>query len=164
MKGLQNEGFSTKSAEMWKRIETESRLYEDSTVWNMYFWTITSSGIYTYPAIKLPYKEKDIEKKYFSIGEVSAMFKVAPSLIRFWETEFDIFKPQKNRRGNRQFTKEDIENFRLIYNLVKERGYTLQGAKEMLKVDRHKSKDKMELLDSLQKVRDFLVDLKKQME
>jgi len=122
------------------------------------------SGIYTNPAIKLPYKEKDIEKKYFSIGEVSAMFKVAPSLIRFWETEFDIFKPQKNRRGNRQFTKEDIENFRLIYNLVKERGYTLQGAKEMLKVDRHKSKDKMELLDSLQKVRDFLVDLKKQME
>ena len=125
---------------------------------------LSSSRIYTHPAIKLPYKEKDIEKKYFTIGEVSAMFKVAPSLIRFWETEFDIFKPQKNRRGNRQFTKEDIENFRMIYNLVKERGYTLQGAKEMLKVDRHKSKDKMDLLDSLQKVRDFFFFLKKQME
>ncbi len=124
----------------------------------------SSSRFYTYAAIKLPYKEKDIEKKYYSIGEISTMFSVAPSLIRFWETEFDIIKPQKNRRGNRQFTKEDIDNFRLIYNLVKERGYTLQGAKEMIKVDRHKSKDKMELLDSLQKVREFLVDLKRQME
>jgi len=112
----------------------------------------------------LPYKEKDIEKKYYSIGEVSTMFKVAPSLIRFWESEFEMIQPQKNRRGNRQFTAKDIESIRLIYNLVKERGYTLQGAKEMLKTDRHKSKDKLELLDSLQRVRSFLVDLKKQMD
>ncbi|MBC7451960.1 MAG: MerR family transcriptional regulator [Cytophagales bacterium] len=112
----------------------------------------------------MPYKEKDIEKKYFSIGQVSTMFKVAPSLIRFWETEFDLIQPQKNRRGNRQFTKEDIENIRLIYNLVKERGYTLQGAKEMLKGDRHKSKDKLEVLESLQRVRAFLADLKKQLD
>lgn len=112
----------------------------------------------------MPYKEKDIEKKYYSIGEVSSMFKVAPSLIRFWESEFDIIQPQKNRRGNRQFTSKDIENIRLIYNLVKERGYTLQGAKEMLKTDHHKSKDKLEILDSLQRVRSFLFDLKKQMD
>jgi DNA-binding transcriptional MerR regulator len=123
-----------------------------------------SSPNHTNNQTKLPYKEKDIEKKYYSIGEVSTMFKVAPSLIRFWESEFEMIQPQKNRRGNRQFTAKDIESIRLIYNLVKERGYTLQGAKEMLKTDRHKSKDKLELLDSLQRVRSFLVDLKKQMD
>ena len=80
----------------------------------------------------MPYKEKVIEKKYYTIGEVAEQFNVATSLIRFWESEFDNIKPKKNRKGNRQFTKEDIENVRLIYHLVKERGFTLNGAKEML--------------------------------
>ncbi|HNP17651.1 MAG TPA: MerR family transcriptional regulator [Fulvivirga sp.] len=109
----------------------------------------------------MPYKEKTIEKKYFAIGEVASMFKVATSLIRFWEGEFDIIKPKKNRKGNRQFTKEDIENVKIIYHLVKERGFTLQGAKDMLKNNSDQLKDKMEMIDSLTKVRAFLVDLKK---
>ncbi len=108
----------------------------------------------------MAYKEKEIEKIYYSIGEVAEQFNVAPSLIRFWESEFDIIQPKKNRKGNRQFTKEDIENVRLIYHLVKEKGFTLQGAKEMLKHDSSEVKDKMEMLDSLKKIRHFLIELR----
>ena len=104
----------------------------------------------------MPYKEKVIEKKYFSIGEVAEMLDVATSLIRFWESEFDIIKPKKNRKGNRQFTKEDIENVKLIFHLVKEKGYTLQGAKDLLKSNGGNVKDKMEMLESLKEVRKFL--------
>ncbi|MTI39348.1 MerR family transcriptional regulator [Fulvivirga lutimaris] len=109
----------------------------------------------------MPYKEKTIEKKYYAIGEVASMFNVATSLIRFWETEFDLIKPKKNRKGNRQFTKEDIENVKIIYHLVKERGFTLQGAKEMLKSNSDQVKDKMEMIDSLTSVKSFLLELKK---
>ncbi len=108
----------------------------------------------------MAYKEKEIEKLYYSIGEVAEIFTVAPSLIRFWESEFDIIKPKKNRKGNRQFTKEDIDSVRTIYHLVKEKGFTLQGAKEMLRNDSQAVKDKMEMLDSLRNVRKFLVELK----
>ena len=111
----------------------------------------------------MPYKEKVIEKKYYSIGEVAEMLNVATSLIRFWETEFDIIKPKKNRKGNRQFTKEDIENIKLIYHLVKDRGYTLQGAKVLLKSSSSPLKSKMSDIDSLKKVRSFLVELKNQL-
>lgn len=110
----------------------------------------------------MPYKEKTIEKKYYAIGEVAEMFNVATSLIRFWESEFDVIKPKKNRKGNRQFTKEDIENVRLIYHLVKERGFTLHGAKDMLKNDINEVQSKMEVIDSLNKVRQFLVELRQQ--
>ncbi|HEY9046858.1 MAG TPA: MerR family transcriptional regulator [Ohtaekwangia sp.] len=108
----------------------------------------------------MAYKEKEIEKLYFSIGEVAEMFNVAPSLIRFWESEFDLIKPKKNRKGNRQFTKEDIDNVRTIYHLVKEKGFTLQGAKDMLRNDTQAVKDKMEMLDSLKRVRSFLVEMR----
>lgn len=108
----------------------------------------------------MAYKEKEIEKLYFSIGEVSEMFNVAPSLIRFWESEFEIIKPKKNRKGNRQFTKEDIDNVRTIYHLVKEKGFTLQGAKEMLRNDSQSVKNKMEMMDSLKRVRTFMVELR----
>ena len=111
----------------------------------------------------MPYKEKAIEKKYYSIGEVADKFNVATSLIRFWETEFDIIKPKKNRKGNRQFTKEDIENVKLIYHLVKEKGFTLQGAKELLKQDGQVVKDKMEVIDSLKNIRGFLMDIREQL-
>ncbi len=111
----------------------------------------------------MPYKEKVIEKKYYSIGEVAEQLDVATSLIRFWETEFDIIKPKKNRKGNRQFTREDIENVKLIYHLVKERGYTLQGAKDILKNNTNPLKDRMELVDSLKNIRTFLVELKSQL-
>ena len=108
----------------------------------------------------MPYKEKEIVKLYYSIGEVAKMFNVNTSLIRFWEKEFDIIKPKKNRKGNRQFTKEDIENVKLIYHLVKEKGFTLQGAKDMLKNDSNEVRDKMEMLDSLRKIRTFLTEIK----
>ncbi|HEX8549741.1 MAG TPA: MerR family transcriptional regulator, partial [Cytophagaceae bacterium] len=77
----------------------------------------------------MPYKERKIEKLYYSIGEVAAMFSVAPSLLRFWESEFDILKPRKSKKGIRQFTNEDIENLKLVHYYVKDKGYTLQGAK-----------------------------------
>ena len=108
----------------------------------------------------MPYKEKAIEKKYYTIGEVAAIFNVATSLIRFWESEFDIISPKKNRKGNRQFTPDDIENVRLIFHLVKEQGYTLQGARDILKNGVHNAKDKMEIIESLKEVRSFLSEIK----
>jgi len=111
----------------------------------------------------MAYKEKEIEKLYYSIGEVAEIFNVAPSLIRFWESEFDIIKPKKNRKGNRQFTKEDIDNVRTIYHLVKEKGFTLQGAKEMLRNDSQSVKDKMEMIDSLRSVKKFLTELREKL-
>lgn len=91
------------------------------------------------------------------------MFSVAPSLIRFWESEFELIQPKKNRKGNRQFTKEDIDNVRTIYHLVKEKGFTLQGAKEMLKNDSGAVKDKMDMIDSLKRVRNFLVEVREKL-
>ena len=108
----------------------------------------------------MAYKEKEIEKLYYSIGEVAEQFNVAPSLIRFWESEFELIQPKKNRKGNRQFTKEDIDHVRTIFHLVKEKGFTLQGAKEMLRNDNNSVKDKIELIDSLRSVRSFLVELR----
>ncbi len=112
----------------------------------------------------MPYKSKEIEKKYYTIGEVASIFGVATSLIRFWQNEFDIINPQKNKKGIRQFTKDDIENLRLVYHLVKEKGHTLQGAKEILKNNKKKVSDNMEAIESLKKVRDFLVELKKHLQ
>jgi len=112
----------------------------------------------------MAYKEKEIEKIYYSIGEVAEQFNVAPSLIRFWESEFEIIQPKKNRKGNRQFTKEDIENVRTIYHLVKQKGFTLQGAKEMLKNDSQAVRDKMEMYESLKKIRQFLVEVREKLQ
>lgn len=111
----------------------------------------------------MAYKEKEIEKLYYSIGEVAELFNVAPSLIRFWESEFDIIKPKKNRKGNRQFTKEDIDNVRTIFHLVKEKGFTLQGAKDVLRNDTQAVRDKMEMIESLKKVRNFLAELREKL-
>lgn len=112
----------------------------------------------------MPYKEKADEKLFFSIGEVSAMFDVNASLIRFWEKEFDIIRPRKNSKGNRMFTKADIENFRLIYHLVKERGYTLQGAKDKLKATPAEEVNaNVEIVKSLERVKGFLLELKEEL-
>ena len=112
----------------------------------------------------MPYKEKEIEKKYFTIGEVADELGVATSLIRFWEGEFDIIKPKKNRKGNRQFTKDDIRNVKLIYYLVKEKGFTLQGARDFIKNDVEAASNKVELIESLKRVRNFLETLKKELD
>ena len=111
----------------------------------------------------MPYKEKEIEKKYFTIGEVADELNVATSLIRFWESEFDIIKPKKNRKGNRQFTKEDIKNVKLIYHLVKEKGYTLQGARDFIKTGVDEANIKIELIESLKNVRAFLSQVKNEL-
>lgn len=111
----------------------------------------------------MPYKEKEITKLYHTIGEVAEMFDVNTSLIRFWEKEFEIIQPKKNKKGNRLFTAEDIKNLQIIYHLVKERGYTLQGAKEKLKKNKEETFDNVEVVSALQKIRAFLVDLKAQL-
>ena len=108
----------------------------------------------------MPYKEKEIEKRYFTIGEVASDLGVATSLIRFWEREFSIIKPKKNRKGNRQFTQQDLKNVKLIYHLVKEKGYTLQGAKDLLKNGNDALKEKIEIIDSLRKVKSFLLEIR----
>lgn len=108
----------------------------------------------------MPYKEKDIEKVYYSIGEIAEMFGVAPSLIRFWETEFESLRPKKNHKGNRQYSKEDLNDFKLIYHLTKEKGFTIPGAREKIRLEKKKTQDKLEAVRSLEKVRAFLVELK----
>ncbi|MFW5706145.1 MAG: MerR family transcriptional regulator [Bacteroidota bacterium] len=88
------------------------------------------------------------------------MFGVNTSLIRFWEKEFDIIQPKKNKKGNRLFTPRDVENFHTIYHLVKERGFTLQGAKEKMQQNPDDTIDKAEVVRSLKKMKKFLEDLK----
>ncbi|MPL72319.1 hypothetical protein SDC9_18102 [bioreactor metagenome] len=88
------------------------------------------------------------------------MFGVNVSLIRYWEKEFDIIKPFRNKKGNRFFTKQDVDNFHLIYHLVKERGFTLQGAREKLKANRDDVTANHEVVKTLQQMRAFLLELK----
>jgi len=107
--------------------------------------------------------ERKIEKIYYTIGEVAELFDVNQSLIRFWEKEFDILRPQKNKKGNRLFTKYDIENLKLIYHLVKERGYTLQGAKDKLRQNRENVVNTVQMIASLNQVKEFLLELKKEL-
>ncbi|HLW20208.1 MAG TPA: MerR family transcriptional regulator [Cyclobacteriaceae bacterium] len=111
----------------------------------------------------MPYKEREIEKKYYSIGEVAEMFNVATSLIRYWEGEFDSIRPKKDKKGNRRFTKEDIAQIRLIYHLVKEKGYTLQGAQESIKKDLHLAMDKAEMVNRLYQIKGFLMEIRDQL-
>ncbi len=104
------------------------------------------------------------KKMFYSMGEVAEMFDVKPSLLRHWEAKFDILKPHKNKKGNRMFTPEDVENLKLIYHLVKERGMTLAGAAQYLKngITDTMRRD-MELLDRLQKIRAELVEVREQL-
>jgi DNA-binding transcriptional MerR regulator len=101
-----------------------------------------------------------IEKVYYTIGEVADLFEVNQSLIRYWEKEFEILKPQKNKKGNRLFTKKDLDNLRIIYHLVKERGYTLQGAREKLRLNREDVAKNVEIITSLQKIKSYLLEIR----
>ena len=103
------------------------------------------------------------DKRYYSIGEVAKAFEVNTSLIRFWETTFDILKPKKNAKGNRKFTPEDIKNLHLIYHLVKEKRYTLEGAKAHLKVSKNKTLDNLDLVKRLSLVKEELLKIKSQL-
>lgn len=104
----------------------------------------------------MPYKEKEIEKIFYSIGEVAKMFDVNTSHIRFWSKQFDVIKPATNKKGNRMFTMSDIENFKVIYHLVKEKGFTLKGAKVEMNGLKKKMKlalePKMDVIESSESV------------
>ncbi len=113
----------------------------------------------------------EIKKHFYAISEVAEMFQVNASLIRFWESEFPMLTPTKNKKGNRLFTLKDIENFRTIYSLVKEQGYTLQGAKEFLKQKRQKKEaeaakpePKNAAIEKLQAIRQELMQMKAKIE
>lgn len=102
-------------------------------------------------------------KLYYSIGEVAKAFNVNASLIRFWENEFDILKPKKNAKGNRMFTPEDVKNLKLIFHLIKERGFTLLGTKTHLKEGYKKTLDKFEIISKLEHVKLQLKNIKEEL-
>jgi DNA-binding transcriptional MerR regulator len=99
------------------------------------------------------------EKLYYTIGEVSKAFNVNSSLIRFWEKEFEILKPKKNSKGTRRYSSIDIENFQTIHHLVKEKGYTLEGAKEQLKILNKNFK----VIKKLEKVKAALINIRSEL-
>ena len=103
------------------------------------------------------------EKRYYGIGEVARAFDVNTSLIRFWEKEFDVLQPKKNAKGNRKFTPQDIKNLKLIYHLVKERGFTLDGAKLHLKEERKKTLSNFDIIQKLEGVKAELTKIKNQL-
>ncbi|PKW29539.1 MerR family transcriptional regulator [Flavobacterium lindanitolerans] len=103
------------------------------------------------------------DKRYYSIGELAKAFDVNASLIRFWDKEFDILKPKKNAKGNRMFTPEDVKNLQLIYHLVKERGFTLEGAKTHLKEGQKKTLDKFEIISKLETIKAQLTNIKNEL-
>ena len=109
--------------------------------------------------IEVPEDEILFQKKYYSIGLVAEMFKVNISLIRFWENEFDILKPKKNGKGDRHFRPEDIKNLKMIHHLLREKKYTIEGARDFLKD--HKSADEnFAVIEQLRKTKTFLIELK----
>lgn len=102
-------------------------------------------------------------KLFYSIGEVAKMFNVNTSLIRFWEKEFDIIKPKKNKKGNRLFTSQDVDNFHIIFHLVKERGFTLQGAKDKLRENKEDTVKNLEVVKTLKQLKGFLLEIRKEL-
>jgi len=108
----------------------------------------------------MAFKEKESFKLYYSISEVAKELDVNQSLLRFWEKEFDIIKPKKNAKGNRLYKAEDLQNLKLIHYLVKENGYTLEGAKKKIKEQHQSLLEKSEMIDSLKNVKSMLLELK----
>ena len=107
----------------------------------------------------MPYKEREITKKYFTIGEVAEKLEVNTSLIRFWETEFEELSPKKNKKGTRRYSSIDVEKLQTIHHLVKEKGYTLDGAKDQLKT----LNKNFEVIKKLEKVKANLINIKKEL-
>lgn len=108
----------------------------------------------------MPYKERKVEKLYYSIGEVAGMLNVPVSTVRFWDNEFEILKPMKNKKGNRLFTQNDVKNLRIIHHLLKEEGMTLSGVKKRLSEKLDETDYKYEISQSLQKIRSILIEIK----
>jgi len=111
----------------------------------------------------VPYKEPKIEKIFYSISEVAAMLGVNASLIRFWDKEFSVLKLQKNKKGNRLFTKEDIQQLRVIYHLVKEKGMTLKGAQQLLQKNREGTVKTAEVVERLLMIRQQLTEIRNEL-
>jgi DNA-binding transcriptional MerR regulator len=112
--------------------------------------------------IEIPSDEILFSKQYYTMGEVSGMFKVNQSLLRYWETEFDILQPRKNKKGDRYFRPVDIKNLHLIYHLLRQRKYTIEGAKDFLRNNK-KAKERFEIIERLQQIRSFLLEWKAQL-
>jgi len=108
----------------------------------------------------LPYKEPKIEKVYYSIGEVAEMFEVNPSLIRYWESQFENINPRKSAGGKRHYMLKDIEQIHLVYHLVKEKGMTLTGAQQKLKDNRNDTESNHQIVKKLQQIRDLLTGMR----
>jgi len=111
----------------------------------------------------MPKMKKEIERLFYPIGDVAEKYGVNVSLIRFWEKEFDILKPKKNKKGNRMFTKKDMENIDIIFHLVKERGFTLGGAKKKLKENKEDTIDNLSIIKKLKEIRHFLVEMREEL-
>lgn len=104
------------------------------------------------------------EKRYYKIGEVARAFGLNTSHIRFWEKEFDVLKPKKNKKGNRLFTSDDLKNLKLIYHLVKEKGFTLEGAKSKMKESPKNIKNSHDIITRLEAIKEELINIKKQID
>jgi len=111
----------------------------------------------------MPKLNTNIERLFYPIGQVAKKYRVNVSLIRFWEKEFDILKPNKNKKGNRMFTKKDMENIDIIFHLVKERGFTLEGAKKKLKENKQDTIDNLSIITKLKEIRGFLVEMREEL-
>lgn len=111
----------------------------------------------------MPYKEIKIEKVFYSIGEVAEIFELQASTLRYWEQEFSVLKPKRNKKGTRYYTKKDIDNLRLIHHLVKERGLTIKGAKQKIKENRSDLDNSHEVVKRLQRIRSILVKIRDEM-
>lgn len=112
--------------------------------------------------IEIPEDEVLFSKQYYTMGEVSEMFKVNQSLLRFWEAEFDILQPRKNKKGDRYFRPVDIKHLHLIYHLLRLKKYTIEGAKDFLKKNK-KAEERFEVIQRLQQIKAFLLELKAQL-
>ena len=109
--------------------------------------------------IQIPDDEVLFQKHYYSMGEVADMFRVNQSLLRFWEAEFSILQPKKNKKGDRYFRPVDIKNLHLIYHLLRQRKYTIEGAKDFLKKN-SKAEEKFETIKKLEELKRFLLEMK----
>ncbi|HXB28520.1 MAG TPA: MerR family transcriptional regulator [Puia sp.] len=109
--------------------------------------------------IQIPEDEILFQKQYYTMGEVAEMFRVNQSLLRFWEAEFNILQPKKNKKGDRYFRPVDIKNLHLIYHLLRQRKYTIEGAKDFLKKN-SRAEEKFETIKRLEEVRHFLLEMK----
>jgi DNA-binding transcriptional MerR regulator len=111
----------------------------------------------------MKFNNNKTEKIFYRISEVADMFNLNISAVRFWEKEFDILRPKKNKKGNRLFTQKDIKNIQIIYHLLKERGFTVEGAKKKLKDNKQDTIDNIEIVKHLEDIRGFLVKLRQEL-